>query len=353
MGAVSAPRTPPLLRWFDRHQRELPWRGTRDPYRVWVSEIMLQQTRVETVLRYYEPFLRRFPTVAALAKAPDEQVRAAWSGLGFYRRARNLHHAARRVVDEHEGVVPTDPEVLGDLPGLGRYTVGAVLSIAHDQRLPVVDGNVVRVLSRLHRVAGDPSRGPVQRRLWSLATDALPARRCGDWNQALMELGATVCKPVDPDCPACPLADACAGREHGDAQAFPSPKAKPRVLEVERVAVYLLRADGSFLLVQRPDEGLLASLWELPGADLEPGAGHEPAARRLARGLGVRARLTRRGTAAHVFSHRRWTVHVFAARTRVTRAPARGRWVQDEDLAELGVPTVTRKVLRAAREELQ
>ncbi|MCO5165909.1 MAG: A/G-specific adenine glycosylase [Planctomycetes bacterium] len=336
-----------LLPWFEAVARPLPWRATRDPYRVWVSEVMLQQTQVDTVLRYYDRFLARFPTVEALAAAPDEDVRALWSGLGFYRRARNLHAAARRVVAEHGGVVPRDPAALGALPGLGRYTVGAVLSIAHDAPLPLVDGNVARVLARLFRVPGDPTAGPALRRLWSLAEGLVPRRRAGDWNQALMELGATVCRPTSPRCDGCPLAAGCEARAAGEVERFPEPRRRAKVVAQRRAAVCLVRPDGAFLIARRPDDGLLAGLWELPAVDLGPKERPATAARRLARALGAGdARLVRVGRAEHQFTHRHWTVDVFRGEAAVEASE--GRWVTPADLGALGVPTAAKKVLQAA-----
>jgi len=343
----------PLLRWFDAHARDLPWRRARDPYRIWVSEVMLQQTQVETVRGYYAGFLARFPTVEALAAAAEDDVLAAWSGLGYYRRARLLHRAARQVVAEHGGALPTDPDALGALPGFGPYTVGAVLSIAHDARLPVLDGNVTRVLARVFRVAGDPARGPVKRRLWELAAAVLPRRRVGDFNQALMEVGALVCRPKRADCGGCPLARRCAAAAAGDPLDFPAPGRRAKVRAVRRVALHLTRPGGAWLMVQRPPEGLLASMWELPAADVDAGGGEEAladAARALGRRLGLRRALERRGTAEHRFSHRHWTVSVYATAVgaRWTARLPEARWIGADDLAALAVPTVTRKVLRAA-----
>jgi A/G-specific adenine glycosylase len=341
----------PLLRWFDRHKRSMPWRGTHDPYRVWVSEIMLQQTQVETVTRYYDAFLGRFPSVEALAAADEDRVLAAWSGLGFYRRARNLHKAARIVVETHSGVVPRDPKILGELPGLGRYTVGAILSIAHDDRLPILDGNVIRVLARVFRVTGLPGKGPAKRRLWSLAEAILPKARCGDFNQSLMELGALVCRPKSPSCGECPLRKLCASVAAGDPERFPEKAAKADVPAVERVAVYLEGADGHFLFEQRPPDGLLASMWELPGAEVPAGAVAEEVARGVARSRGARGKLRLRGTAEHRFSHRHWTIRVFGLTTRSRAARARGTWVSHGRLGRFGVPSVTRKTLDVARRE--
>jgi len=342
----------PLLAWFDEHQRAMPWRGTQDPYRIWVSEVMLQQTQVDTVRRYYEPFLERFPTCQALASASLDDVLAAWSGLGYYRRARFLHRAAGVVVDQHDGVVPRDPQSFGALPGVGRYTVGAVLSIAHDDRLPILDGNVIRVLSRLFRVGGDPASTPVKKALWALAEAVLPAARVGDFNQSLMELGALVCRPTSPDCAACPLLARCGASAAGDVDAYPQVRKRKPVPTVERVAVLLRRPAGDWLMVRRPEEGLLASLYELPSVDLQPQQDPVEAAANLARSLGTRARLAVCGVAEHTFSHRRWRVHTFAVGLRKgwkgRGLPDSARWVDDHALGSLGVPTASRKVLRAA-----
>ncbi len=345
-GALAAP----LLRWFRAHARDLPWRRERTPYRVWVSEVMLQQTQVETVLAYYEPFLRRFPDLRALAAADEEDVLAAWAGLGFYRRARNLHRAARVVVAEHGGELPRDPRALGALPGLGRYTVGAVLSLAWGDRLPILDGNVARVLARVFRVPGAPSEGPVQRRLWALAEAVLPAREVGTFNEALMELGALVCRPRGPACGACPLATWCGAARANEPEAFPAPSRRAEVPIVRRVALYLERADGRFRLERRPAEGLLAGLYELPALDLAPGEEPGAGARRLARRAGCRAAPVRCGLAEHRFSHRHWTIEVFAARTRARATPSEGaRWVAPDELEGLALPTASRKVLEVAR----
>ncbi len=332
----------PLLAWFDVHQRSLPWRGLRDVYAVWVSEVILQQTRVETGLRYFGPFLERFPTVAALAAADEADVLAAWSGLGFYRRARSLHRAARTVVDEHGGVVPTDPDAFGALPGVGRYTVGAVLSSALDRRLPILDGNVIRVLSRIFAVEGAPDRSAVQRRLWGLAEAVLPARRPGDFNQALMDLGATLCTPTSPACPRCPLADACLALAEGRVDELPEPTKRATVRFEERVALLAVRSDGRFLLRRRPPTGLLASLWELPSVEAD-GDAADAAAEELCAEVGGGTAVAC-GAIEHRFSHRHWTVRVYRT---TAGGDAEGRWVHAGELGALGVPTASRKAIDA------
>ncbi len=339
-----------LLAWYDEHGRTLPWRGLRDPYPIWVSEIMLQQTRVETVLPHFERFLARFPSLASLAAASDEEARAQWSGLGFYRRAHNLHRAARRVVAERGGALPADPAYVASLPGVGRYTLGAILSAAFDLPLPIVDGNVTRILARAFLVTGDPRRGEPQRRLWALAQALLPATRPGDTNQALMDLGATVCAPRGPACQRCPWASDCQGRATGAPERLPERAAAPLVPTVRRVALRLARPDGALLLVQRPAEGLLASLWELPSAEPAEGESDDACAAALARRCGLSAPLERRGLAEHRFSHRHWRVQTYAAAAggQVGWPEGPQRWATPGDFAALGVPTATRKVLAAA-----
>lgn len=360
----------PLLKWFRASRRELPWRETRDPYRIWVSEIMLQQTQVETVLGYYARFLERFPTVSALAEADEDTVLAAWSGLGYYRRARLLHRAAQEVAAEHAGRLPSELADLLKLPGFGRYTAGAVLSIAHDARVPILDGNVIRVLSRIFRVEGDPSRGPANKELWRLAEAVLPSEDCGDFNQSLMELGALVCRPLNPACSDCPLGPTQAGHcptgATGDWQRFPTPVPKTKVKTVKRVALLLTRGrgrgDGSrgepYLMVQRPRAGLLAAMWELPALDKKPRERGLTAARRLAAELGLeQPELTPGAPASHRFSHRLWQVETFRGRApRGYRPPpalaeANPRWTRDGDLPELALPTASRTILAAARAE--
>ncbi len=335
---------PPLLAWYDRHGRDLPWRRTKDPYRIWVSEIMLQQTRVETVKPYWARFLERYPTVQALAEADDEDVRAAWAGLGFYRRARNLH-AAARLGAAAGGELPTTVDGIRDLPGIGRYTAGAILSSAHDAKVPILDGNVIRVLARLFRVPGAPDTSVVRKRLWALAEAVLPDDRPGDFNQSLMDLGATVCTPVGPRCGGCPLRAGCAVGPAGDAEDFPAPKRRQKVKFVTRVAVRIDDGDR-FLLRRRPDAGLLASLWTLPGTEVAR-AGVE-AAEELAGRLGCRDRPVLRGIAEHRFSHRHWTTHVYRVDGAGARPGPEDRWVRVADLPALGFPTAARRELDAS-----
>jgi A/G-specific adenine glycosylase len=265
-----------LLAWFDRHRRDLPWRRTRDPYRIWLSEVMLQQTRVETVLPYYERFLARFPAVADLAAAAIDEVLALWSGLGYYRRARQLHAAARRIVEL--GGLPRTAAGWRELPGVGAYTAAAVASIAFGEAVPVMDGNVERVVSRLLAAPEDPHGSAARRRLLATAGELLDPARPGDGNQALMELGATLCTPRRPRCLLCPLRGACRAAAEGDPERYPT--ARPR-RERERLRlVAAVVGEGSVLLVRRPEgSSLLAGTWELPWVEA---AGRRSAAAELA-----------------------------------------------------------------------
>ncbi len=261
-----APRlAPALLAWWDRHGRkDLPWQQDPTPYRVWVSEIMLQQTQVATVLRYYPPFLASFPHVTALADAPVDAVLHHWSGLGYYARARNLHRAARQVRDEHGGRVPTDFDALAALPGIGRSTAGAVLALATNQRHPILDGNVKRVLARVFRVEGYPGETAVAKHLWDLADRCTPADRVANYTQAIMDLGASLCARRKPACGACPLNDGCIAHRDGVAARLPARKPKKARPRRSTVVLLCLRPDGAVLLERRPDAGLWGGLWGLP-----------------------------------------------------------------------------------------
>jgi A/G-specific adenine glycosylase len=278
-----------LRSWFRRQARDLPWRRTRDPYAIWVSEIMLQQTQVATVLPYFNRFLDALPTINALALASEQEVLRLWEGLGYYRRARDLHRAARILRTEHRGHLPRDPAVLRTLPGFGRYTVGAVLSQAFDQRLPILEANSLRVLCRLLAYREDPRRGLGQRFLWHAAQTLLPHRHAGDFNQALMELGALVCTPQAPRCRECPLAEHCETHARGLEEQIPHRAPEPVVEHVAEVAVVVRKA-SRLLLVQRPAEGRWAGLWEFPHTPLQDGEDHDAAAQRLLRGLGIEAK---------------------------------------------------------------
>ncbi|MBX3269937.1 MAG: A/G-specific adenine glycosylase [Sandaracinaceae bacterium] len=333
-----------LLGWYDAHRRALPWRATRDPYAVWVSEIMLQQTRVETVVPYYERFLARFPDPHALARASEDEVLGLWSGLGYYRRARLLHAGAREVVARYGGEVPEDPAARRALPGVGRYTAGAIGSIAFDRREPVVDGNVARVLSRVHGIDTPLGRADTERALWAHAQALVDAERPGDLNQALMELGARVCTPRGPRCAECPIARECVARRDGRTAELPVAKAKKPPREVACVAVVATRGDA-VALVKREGE-LFGGLWELPSAE---GRGRA-AARGALRTAGIGGRLGAApvGVLEHVLTHRRLCVEVWRA-SAASVAGAGGRLVERAALHEVGTSTLTRRCLAVAR----
>lgn len=308
-----------LLAWFRRHKRDLPWRRTRDPYRIWLSEVMLQQTQVATATPYYERFVRRFPDVAALADAPLDDVLAEWAGLGYYRRARLLHAGAQAVVRDHGGVVPSDPASFGALPGVGRYTMGAVLSLGFGAALPVLDGNVARVLSRWAALPLAVKRPTDAKRLWAMAEALVPGtgdgrgthREAGAWNEALMELGATVCTPRAPACPRCPVAKWCRAHALGRVADFP-PAPAARSTESLRRAVVLIESRGR-VLVARREGALLAGLWEPPGVDLVDGSDARAVLREVLRALGVSGvRLTDTGERVkHTITHRRIEVEIW------------------------------------------
>jgi A/G-specific adenine glycosylase len=342
-----------LLAWYRRERRDLPWRRTRDPWAIWVSETMLQQTRVETVIPYYERFLARFPTVEALADAEPDELMQHWAGLGYYSRARNLQAGARKVAREHAGRVPDQLEALLELPGVGRYTAGALASIAFDRPAAIVDGNVARVLARLLDLALDVKSPAGQRRLWSEAEALAAGPSPGDLNQALMELGALVCTPRAPRCAACPVRRLCRGRAAGRAEALPVKAAKAAPRAMEAVAALLVRG-ACVLAVRRPPHGLLGGLWELPGGDLAPG--EKPAAG-LARVLRERIGLapdqaTPLGVVTHGFTHRALRLHVFRAEAPPGRVRRREfdahRWLAPAAFAGLPLSAVAKKALALA-----
>lgn len=343
---------PTLLDWYRRTRRDLPWRATRDPYRIWVSEVMLQQTQVATALPYYSRFVERFPTVAALADAPLDDVLHAWAGLGYYRRARQLHQAANVVVREHDARVPDDPEAFGRLPGVGRYTRGAVLSIGFDRPLAVLDGNVARVLSRLEGIPASIRDPRGARTLWDRATALVPMHGAGDWNQALMELGAVVCTPRVPHCGECPVREKCRALATGRVDRLP-PVTPRRATERVLTAALLARRGGKLLMVRRTG-GLLDGLWEPPTVPLEER--RSPARRMLAvlEAAGLSGTLRPTGVLVrHTITHRRYEVAVWAAERvrRVARttatASASARWV-DPACPDVPITGLARKLARVA-----
>lgn len=316
-----------LLTFFDRSARPLPWRQTRDPYAVWVSEVMSQQTRVETVVPYYHRWLDRFPDVAALAAAPVADVLKAWEGLGYYSRARNMHAAARILRERHDSAVPSSHDVLRDLPGIGDYTAGAVSSIAFGERRPAVDGNVRRVLSRVLDLPA-----PSAALLRDVAATLVPEDRPGDFNQALMELGATICTPRSPRCDRCPIATQCAALAAGTVEQRPARKTKTRIPVIDIATPVLRDAGGRLLIVRRPEEGLLAGLWCFPGTELQPGDDPRTVASAMAEAYAtIRGEPRPLGTIEHVFSHRRERYHCFIIEAAAIGATQGVEWIDDTD----------------------
>lgn len=321
-----------LLRWYDGNARELPWRGATDPYAVWVSEIMCQQTRVDTVRAYYTRWLQRFPTVAALAAASEDDVMALWAGLGYYRRARSLHRAAAFVVAELEGRIPTTYAGLRELPGVGDYTAGAIASITCSEVVPAVDGNAVRVLSRLCLIDGDPTRAAFRNEVRAVAAALVDPGRPGDFNQALMELGALVCTPRSPSCDACPLQDLCAAHRADTIASYPprAARSEPRVQTTEALVI----GDGERVWVEKAEgDGLLGGTWVFP--TFPEGALPEDFPAQYV------------GAFEHVFSHIRMTYRVHACDS-AERAGERGQWVERRALPELGMSTAMRRVAETA-----
>ncbi|QQR55043.1 A/G-specific adenine glycosylase [Candidatus Peregrinibacteria bacterium] len=266
-----------LLSWFKTEQRKLPWRLHYEPYQVWISEIMLQQTQVATVLPYFDRWMKVFPNLEALAAAPEEQVLKLWEGLGYYSRARNLQKAARQIVEKHGGVFPSNFEVVLSLPGIGPYTAGAICSIAFNQNQAAVDGNVVRVLSRLENFKGDVKKN--MNFFWTRAAELLPPGQARDFNQGLMELGALICAPKNPKCSSCPVQAHCKAFEAGTVVSLPNKGPGPSKVKIQ-VAIAILEKEGKVFVQKRHEKGLMGGLWEFPGGKVEPGESIEEALRR-------------------------------------------------------------------------
>jgi A/G-specific adenine glycosylase len=338
-----------LLAWYDRHRRDLPWRARRgeraDPYRVWLSEIMLQQTTVATVGAYFDRFTARWPDVRALAAASLDEVLHAWQGLGYYARARNLHACARMVVERHGGAFPDTEEALRALPGIGDYTAAAIAAIAFDRAATPVDGNIERVIARLFALAEPlPEAKPALRRLAAALT---PAERAGDYAQAAMDLGATICTPRKPKCILCPWRAACGAHRIGIAEQLPARRAE-RAKPLRRgVAFWAVRADGAVLLRRRPEQGLLGGMMEVPST-LWREAPWSEAEAIAAAPVKAKWRLLS-GVVRHTFTHFHLELVVLAGEVRGAAGNAAGLWVRPEDFGAHALPTVMKKVVAHAR----
>jgi A/G-specific adenine glycosylase len=346
-----------LLRWYAGSQRDLPWRHARDPYRVWVSEVMLQQTQVATVVPYYRRFVERFPDVAALAAAPVDDVLKLWEGLGYYARARNLHAAALEVLRAHSGRIPDDPGAFRKLPGVGDYIVAAVMSIAFGRPLAVADGNVKRVVARLDALDDSIDRPAGARAVLERAQHLLAGADPGTFNQAMMELGALVCRPANPRCDACPIRKQCAAQLEGDPSRYPV-RAPRRKVPAARIAVGVVSRRGRVLITRRPDSGLLGGLWEFPGGKVTEGESPASACAREIREevsleVDVGERIAR---VQHAYSHLRVEIEVFVCRYRagdvVLDGPVDYRWIRPEETDEYAFPRANHKFMADVKKAL-
>jgi A/G-specific adenine glycosylase len=345
-----------LLAWYERHQRNLPWRRTQDPYAIWVAEIMLQQTRVETVLDYYGRFLDRFPTIEALASAALDDVLKAWEGLGYYARARNLHAAARWLVKELNGQLPESDEALLHLPGVGRYTAAAIASIAFGQNAIALDGNLGRVLCRIFAIDDDPGRPKTQRQLERLALAMVPAGRAGDFNQALMDLGATTCTPTNPRCLICPLMNVCLAQKEGIQNELPIRATRTNRPHRDVTAGVIWNQNNQFLITQRPLDGMLGGLWEFPGGKRRPGEAL-PAClhREIQEELGIRIEIDELlCTVDHAFTHFHMTLYAFSCHWLTGTPQCLGciklNWVSLDQLDAFAFPVADQKIIAVLRD---
>lgn len=344
-----------LIAWFEAHGEDLPWRRRRDPYAVWLSEVMLQQTQVATVITYYERFVARFPTVEALAAAPLDEVLKLWEGLGYYSRARNLHRAAQMIVAEFGGRFPHTLSDLARLPGVGRYTAGAIASLAFGLDVPVLDGNVMRVLARLYNVQADITLPQTRRDLWALAERLLPAGRAARWNEGLMELGRRICTPRRPRCALCPLRDQCEAHRLGIQEQRPLRSPRRQTPHYDVAAAVIRREDGRILITQRPPNGLLGGLWEFPGGKRRADETLQDCLRReireeLGMEIAVGAPIA---VVKHAYTHFRITLHAFACHPLRGEPQALGvadwAWVSLDELDAYAFPAADRRIIAALR----
>lgn len=346
----------PLITWFESNAADLPWRNTTNPYYIWLSEIMLQQTQVATVIPYYERFLKQFPTVADLAHTPQDDLLKAWEGLGYYSRARNLQAAAQQVMADYAGELPQTAEELQKLKGIGRYTGGAIASIAFGEAAPLVDGNVIRVFTRLFDVAEDVTQTATKNRLWDYAEELIvqvPAGKAGDYNQALMELGREVCKPRNPLCEICPVQEHCQSFANGVQAERPVKKKKAPTPHYDVTCGLIWNEAGQLLIARRPDDALLGGLWEFPGGKQESDESlPECIARELQEELSIEVEVGEFFMQVkHAYTHFKITLHAFNCRLKPSSPPPEChehtaiQWVQIEQLEEFAFARADRKII--------
>lgn len=340
-----------LLSWYAGHARQLPWRGNPDPYSIWVSEVMLQQTRADTVIPYFDRWMRRFPSLEALASASQQEVLTAWEGLGYYGRARNLHRAAQMLVRENHSMLPDEVSQLRKLPGIGPYTAAAIASIAFGKDEPTLDGNIRRVLARFFNLTEDVRSASSERKLWQLAADHLPAGQAGEYNQALMDLGAVICTPKSPACERCPLQDACQAKALGLQEQRPvhAPKA---AIPHRVVTAAVISRDGQVLIACRPSHGLLGGMWEFPGGKLQDGEDllaclHREIREELGAEIEIGELL---GEYHHAYTHFRVTLYAYHC-TLLKGEPkaiqvADVRWVPENELGQYPMGKIDRQISR-------
>ncbi len=351
-----------LLDWWDQGHRDLPWRRTEDPYAIWVAEVMLQQTQVATVLPYFERWMARFPTVDVLAQASLDDVLVIWQGLGYYSRARNLLAAARIVVARHNGRLPEETSTLMELPGIGRYTAGAIASIAFDQAVPVLDGNVIRVLSRLTDLEDDISLDATRRELWNLAASLVPNNRPGDYNQALMELGQLVCLSTAPLCGSCPISNYCLAKMRGRQLERPVRAPRNRTPHYDVVAGVIWRSEPSvdkeFLIARRPLNGMLGGLWEFPGGKVQGNENHHQALEReIAEELAIDIQIAKHLCSfKHTYTHFRITLHTYYA-WHISGEPqhlavADHAWVKLHDVNRFAFAATDQQIINILKQDL-
>ena len=334
-----------LLHWFDKNKRDLPWRKTKDPYKIWVSEIMLQQTRVDTVIAYYNRFIERFPTVQELAVADEQEVLRHWQGLGYYSRARNLHKGAKMVWEQFGGEFPDEMDKVKKIPGIGPYTAGAILSIAFNLSYPAVDGNVLRVFARVFAIKEDIAQSQTVKYIQRKAAAYMPEGKAAAFTEALMELGALICIPVSPLCLTCPLFHKCEARLQGMQDKLPvkSKKTKPKPMHM---VFCVIRCGQEILIVQNPFGRLLKGMWGFPGQE-GTAANDEETVHGILKELGIEAAdIQKWGTARHIFTHMDWDMHIYHCETKHKQAVAQPhQWIGRDDICRYPFPKVYQKIL--------